>query len=48
MKCKDLEKVVIGDDSKRFFQVGTQIPLLENEQLVDFLRRNVDVFAWDA
>ena len=48
MKCKDLEKVVIGDDSKRFFQVGTQIPLLEKEQLVDFLRRNVDVFAWDA
>ena len=48
VKCKDLEKVVIGDDSKRFFQVGTQIPLLEKEQLVDFLRRNVDVFAWDA
>ena len=41
-------KVVIGDDPKRFFQVGAQIPLLEKEQLVDFLRRNVDVFAWDA
>ena len=24
------------------------MPLLENEQLVDLLRRNVDVFAWDA
>ena len=48
MKCEDLEKVVIGDDPERFFQVGAQIPLLEKEQLVDFLRRNVDVFAWDA
>ena len=48
VKCEDLEKVVIGDDPKRFFQVGAQIPLLEEEQLVDLLRRNVDVFAWDA
>ena len=48
MKCEDLEKVVIRDDPERFFQVGAQIPLLEKEQLVDFLRRNVDVFAWDA
>ena len=48
MKCDDLEKVVIGDDPERFFQVGAQIPLLEKEQLVDLLRRNVDVFAWDT
>ena len=48
MKCKDLEKVVIGDDPKRFFQIEAQIPLLEKEQLVDLLRINVDVFAWDA
>ena len=48
MKCEDLEKVVIGDDLERFFQIGAQIPLLEKEQLVDLLRRNVDVFAWDA
>ena len=40
--------MVIGDDPKRFFQVGAQIPLLEKEQLVDLLRRNVDMFAWDA
>ena len=45
MKCEDLEKVVIGDDPKRFFQVRAQISLLEKEQLVDLLRRNVDVFA---
>ena len=48
MKCEDLEKVVIGDDPNKFFQVGTQMPLLEKEQLVEFLRKNVDVFAWDA
>ena len=24
------------------------MPLLEKEQLIDLLRRNVDVFAWDA
>ena len=48
MKCEDLEKVVIGDDPKRFFQIEAQIPLLEKEQLVDLLRINVDVFAWDA
>ena len=40
--------VVIEDDPERFFQIGTQIPLLEKEQLVDLLRRNVNVFAWDA
>ena len=48
MKCEDLEKVVIGDDPKRFFQIGAQIPLLEKEQLVNLLRKNVDVFTWDA
>ena len=48
MKCEDLEKVVIGDDPERFFQIGAQIPLLEKKRLVNLLRRNVDVFAWDA
>ena len=48
MKCEDLENVVIRGDPERFFQIGAQMPLLEKEQLVDLLRRNVDVFAWDA
>ena len=48
MKCEDLEKVVVGDDPGKFFQIGAQMPLLEKEQLVDLLRRNVDVFAWNA
>ena len=48
MKCEDLDKVIIGDDPERFFQVGAQLPLQEREQLVEPLRRNIDVFAWDA
>ena len=45
MKCEDLEKVVIEGDLERSFQIGAQMPLLEKEQLVDLLRRNVDMFA---
>ena len=48
MKCGDLERVVIGGDLERFFQIGAQILLPEKEQLVDLLKRNVDVFAWNA
>ena len=48
VKYEDLEKVVIGDDPERFFQIGAQIPLQEKKQLVELLRRNVNVFAWDA
>ena len=35
MKCEDLDKVVIGDDLERFFQVGAQLPLQEKEQLAE-------------
>ena len=48
MRCDDLDKVVIGDDPERFFQIGAQLPLEEKEELVELLRRNVDVFAWDS
>ena len=48
VKCEDLDKVVIGDDLEKFFQVGARLPLHEKEQLVELLRRNVDMFAWDA
>ena len=48
VKCEDLEKVVVRDDPKKFFHIGTQMPLLKKEQLVDFRRKNTDVFAWDA
>ena len=48
MNCEGLEKVIIGDDLERFFQVGARLPPQEKEELVELLRRNVDVFAWDA
>ena len=48
VKCKDLEKVVVGDNLKRFFQVGSQLPPQEKEELIEFLRKNIDVFAWSA
>ena len=47
-KCENLENVVIGDDPEKFFQVETQLPPQEKEKLVEFLKRNIDVFAWDA
>ena len=47
-KCKDLKKMVIGGDPERFFQVGAQLPLQEKEDLIEFLKRNIDVFAWNA
>ena len=47
-KCEDLEKVVIGGDLDKFFQIGAQLPPQEKEELVEFLKRNIDVFTWDA
>ena len=48
MKCEDLEKITIGDDPEKFFQVGARLPPQEKEELIEFLRRNLDVFAWSA
>ena len=38
----------MGSDLEIFFQVGSEQPPQEKEKLIDFLRKNVDVFAWDA
>ena len=38
----------MGSDPERFFQVGSELPPQEKEKLIDFLRKNVDVFAWDS
>ena len=45
VKCEDLVKITIGDDPEKFFQVGSQLPHQEREELVEFLKRNIDVFA---
>ena len=47
-KCEQLEKIVIGNDEEKFFQVEVQLPSCENEGLIDFLRKNIDVFAWST
>ena len=48
VKCEDLERVAISVDPEKFFQVGSELPPLEKEELIKFLRENVDVFPWDA
>ena len=40
--------MVIDNDSKKFFQVGVQLPPQEKQELIEFLQKNVDVFAWNA
>ena len=47
-KYEDLVKVIIGDDSEKFFQIESQLPHQEKRELIEFLRRNIDVFAWNA
>ena len=37
-KCEDLVKVIIGDDPDKFFQVGSQLPQSEKEDLIEFLK----------
>ena len=44
--CEELEKVVIGDDKEKFFQVRALLPPQEKKKLMVFLRTNIDVFAW--
>ena len=47
-KCEDLETVVVGDNLEKLFQVKTQLPPQEKEELVEFLKRNIDMFTWNA
>ena len=45
VECEDLVKVTIGDDLEKFFQIGSQLPQQEKEELVEFFKQNIDVFA---
>ena len=47
-KCDDLVKITIGDDPEKFFQIGSQLPQQEREELIEFLKQNIDVFAWNT
>ena len=46
VECEDLERVIVAGDPEKFFQVGAKLPLQE-ARLLEFLRANVDVFAWN-
>ena len=48
MKCEDLVKITIGDDPEKFFQIRSQLPQQERVELVEFLKQNIDVFAWNT
>ena len=41
-------KIIIGDDPEKFLQIGSQLPHHEREDLIEFLKRNIDVFAWNV
>ena len=47
-KCERLEEIAIDGDPKKFFQVRAQLPPREKEELLAFLRKNIDVFIWNA
>ena len=47
-KCEDLETVIVDDDSEKFFLIRAQLPPQEKEELVKFLRENIDVFTWNT
>ena len=48
VECEDLVKVTIGDDPKKFFQIRSQLPQQERKELIEFLKQNIDVFAWNT
>jgi len=47
-KCEKLEEIVTDGEPEKFFRIGAQLPPREKEELIAFLRENVDVFAWNA
>ena len=43
-----MEEIAIDGDLEKFFQIGAQLPPQEKEELLAFLKRNIDVFTWNA
>ena len=41
-------KITIGNDPEKFFQVRSQLPQQEREELIEFLKQNIDVLAWNT
>ena len=38
-KCEDVERVIVGNDPEKFFQIGVKLPLQEREHLVESLEK---------
>ncbi|XP_030969558.1 uncharacterized protein LOC115989820 [Quercus lobata] len=47
VNCEELEKVLVGFDPEKFFQIGSESPPQEKSALTAILGQNLDVFAWD-
>ena len=41
-------KITLEDDLEKFYQIGSQLPQQERKELVEFLKQNIDVFAWNT
>ena len=39
---------MIGSNEYKYFQVGVRLPPVEKVKLLEFLKNNMDVFAWSA
>ncbi|XP_072062069.1 uncharacterized protein [Arachis hypogaea] len=48
MPNEELTKVILTDDPSRFTFVGASTKNEDREQIVSFLRRNADLFAWTS
>lgn len=48
ISCEELERVTIGEDVDQYFQVGSLLLAKDKVQLVEFLKDNLDIFAWSA
>ena len=48
LSASNWKKVVIDDDEEKFFQVGAQLPPRKRQQLMNFLRKNIDIFVWST
>ena len=46
--AEEIEEIQLDDNPKHTTQVGTSLPQELRDQLVTFLRINIDVFAWSS
>ena len=47
-KCERMEEIAINGDSEKIFQIRALLLPQEKEELLAFLRKNIDVFVWNA